>query len=342
MATEAETDTYLAELIDSFKDPEADTPELEDTGDADPEGTPGGEPETDPEGEVRPEADPAEGEDAKDAEKDPDLDQKVTVKVDGVDVEVSLSEVKAGYQRQADYTRKTQELKAEREAFEANSQEAITALTEVQNLRSGWDENPIDVIAQYVMATGDPANALIAVEQYLAGKPGALPQNFLDFRGIDKATQERLATQVELAALRSQNGRTTAAQQAAEQAARELQANQAEHAQLVQAYETQTLEILAEEGLTFTGEDLTAFKNKLATYAVDNEITNLKAAYKAMSYEDAKAKAAITAKAVATAAARKAAGAVTRTGSPTGGSPTGGKETTDELLLRLLAENTKG
>jgi len=61
-----------------------------------------------------------------------------TVKVDGREEQVSLDELQNGYQRQADYTRKTQELASERErlaqgeaivqALEADPEGAITAL----------------------------------------------------------------------------------------------------------------------------------------------------------------------------------------------------------------------
>jgi hypothetical protein len=61
-----------------------------------------------------------------------------TVKVDGREEQVSLNELQNGYQRQADYTRKTQELASERErlaqgeaivqALEADPEGAITAL----------------------------------------------------------------------------------------------------------------------------------------------------------------------------------------------------------------------
>ena len=61
-----------------------------------------------------------------------------TVKIDGVEQSVSLDELRNGYQRQADYTRKTQELATERErlaqgeaivqALESDPQGAIEAL----------------------------------------------------------------------------------------------------------------------------------------------------------------------------------------------------------------------
>ena len=43
-----------------------------------------------------------------------------TVKVDGDEQEVTLSELQNGYQRQADYTRKTQQVAAEKERFAAS------------------------------------------------------------------------------------------------------------------------------------------------------------------------------------------------------------------------------
>ena len=61
-----------------------------------------------------------------------------TVKIDGREESVSLNELQNGYQRQADYTRKTQELASERErlaqgeaivqALESDPEGAITAL----------------------------------------------------------------------------------------------------------------------------------------------------------------------------------------------------------------------
>jgi hypothetical protein len=45
-----------------------------------------------------------------------------TVKIDGEEVEVNLDELRNGYQRQADYTRKSQSLAEQRKAYEANLQ----------------------------------------------------------------------------------------------------------------------------------------------------------------------------------------------------------------------------
>jgi hypothetical protein len=63
-----------------------------------------------------------------------------TVKVDGEEMQVSVDELRNGYQRQADYTRKTQELAAERErlsqgeaivqALESDPKSAVSALAD--------------------------------------------------------------------------------------------------------------------------------------------------------------------------------------------------------------------
>ena len=55
----------------------------------------------------------------------PEAEPTVTVKIDGKDVEVPLSELKNGYQRQADYTRKTMEVSEQRKAAEAERAQAL-------------------------------------------------------------------------------------------------------------------------------------------------------------------------------------------------------------------------
>jgi len=79
------------------------------------------------------------------------LGDNYTVRIDGEDQMVSLQELQNGYQRQADYTRKTQELASERErlaqgeaivqALEANPQGAITALSDAFGVSSVGNQN---------------------------------------------------------------------------------------------------------------------------------------------------------------------------------------------------------
>ena len=70
-----------------------------------------------------------------------------TVTVDGEQMDVSQTELINGYQRQADYTRKTQELATERErlaqgeaivqALESDPESAVSALADAFGIRMG-------------------------------------------------------------------------------------------------------------------------------------------------------------------------------------------------------------
>lgn len=69
--------------------------------------------------------------DVNDQDVDPDPDsepdaepQTFTVKIDGKEVEVSLDELKNGYQRQSDYTKKTMEAAEQRKTADAERQQA--------------------------------------------------------------------------------------------------------------------------------------------------------------------------------------------------------------------------
>lgn len=56
------------------------------------------------------------------AEEEEDKPPLFTVKVDGKNVEVTLEELQKGYSREADYTRKTQQVSEERRAFQAEAE----------------------------------------------------------------------------------------------------------------------------------------------------------------------------------------------------------------------------
>ena len=63
-----------------------------------------------------------EVEEAEVAQETKEVDPVYRVKVDGEEFEVSLDELRDGYQRQSDYTRKSQSLAEQRKAYEANLQ----------------------------------------------------------------------------------------------------------------------------------------------------------------------------------------------------------------------------
>jgi len=68
--------------------------------------------ETEAQAEEQPESEETE------EQAQPAADSKFTVRIDGKDEQVPLSELLAGYSRQSDYTRKTQALATDRKAFE--------------------------------------------------------------------------------------------------------------------------------------------------------------------------------------------------------------------------------
>lgn len=113
-----------------------------------------------------PEAQNAEGETPSE-EAQPEA-EKFTVKIDGKEVEVSLDELKAGYQRQQDYTRKTTEAAETRKAAEAelskarqqqealytqlNRNEAVLQAALEEQAKTDWDAllkaDPVEFIRQ--------------------------------------------------------------------------------------------------------------------------------------------------------------------------------------------------
>lgn len=111
---------------DKNEAPQGDEPSDDDTEDESTEQvTDEGE---DDEGEEPEESEDDESEDESDEEEESDEDDErepvYTVKVDGQEVDVPLSELVKGYSRTADYTRKTQELSAVRKQAEAIAQES--------------------------------------------------------------------------------------------------------------------------------------------------------------------------------------------------------------------------
>lgn len=104
--TDEKAQSAQAEEGDEGANPSAETQSEDDDGEGAEEGSKEGE------------EDEASRQDEEDDENQPSAAEKFTVKIDGKDVEVDRNEVIAGYQRQADYTRKTQDLSKEKQAFD--------------------------------------------------------------------------------------------------------------------------------------------------------------------------------------------------------------------------------
>jgi len=124
------------------------------------------EPESDEDDSDEDDSEEGESDDDEDDE-DEEREATYTVKIDGQEVEVTESELRNGYQRMADYTRKTQELAAGRKAVEAEFQQTREVRTALEQqlaqlgqvmqqfapAEPNWDQlratDPIEFAAQW-------------------------------------------------------------------------------------------------------------------------------------------------------------------------------------------------
>ena len=247
--------------------------------------------------------------DEEDAEDSGNDGEKFTVKVDGESFEVTLDELKSGYQRQADYTREKQALKATIEEFETIREEFAEQVNAMAELDGAWEENPVGVLAHFASNTANPTQAVALLIQDLAAS-NLLDRSFMEMFGITPEIQQEWARESELTALRSQTQQASSSKNAELEAAKmELEVQRA-----IAQYDAQIDEIIDSEGLNLTVKERTAFRKDLATYAAENELTNLKAAYKALKYEESQKNKAQAAKVVAKAKQKKATTVVSRSG----------------------------
>lgn len=237
-----------------------------------------------------------------------------TVKVDGETFEVTLEELKSGYQRQADYTRDKQALKKEIEQFEEVKIELSETLQGIQQLDEAWEENPIQVLAHFTANTQNPTHAVALLIKELA-VANLLDQAFLETFGVTPEIRNQWAQETEVQQLRGQVSKTSSKRdQELEMAKMELDIQKA-----LAEYERQVDDIIAAEGLNLTVKQRNEFRQKLAKYASENELTNLKAAYKAFQYEEVQKKKAVAKRTAEKAKQKKAASVSTRSGSSADG-----------------------
>lgn len=130
-----------------------------------------------------------------DAEGEAEEPKKFTVTIDGKDYEVTEDDLKAGYQRGADYSRKTQALAEERRAFQAE-------VSQVQQERSQYAQL-LPVLAQQIaqalppqpdpaLRQTDPIEYMLQKEQYEEGMQRLLAAQQEMQRVQNQTQQERL------------------------------------------------------------------------------------------------------------------------------------------------------
>lgn len=134
-------------------------------------------------------------------------DYKVKVKINGQEQEVPLSELRNGYQRQADYTAKTQELSQQRNEVEAAKQQynqyvqsiPMLALVAEQNVKTAADQLYSQEMVD--LATNDPAEYVAQkalLEKHIAENQKAyqqMSQQYAEYQNQNTQQHQQLLSE---------------------------------------------------------------------------------------------------------------------------------------------------
>ncbi len=122
------------------------------------------------------------------AEQDADLH---TVRIDGAEQGVTLEELKAGYQRQADYTRKTQSLADERRTLQSERSQYQALLQSLSQTLAAGPQGPPD----QALFDSNPAEYIRQSEQWqarqqVAGAAAREQQRLHELQSLEEAEAE--------------------------------------------------------------------------------------------------------------------------------------------------------
>jgi hypothetical protein len=252
-----------------------------------------GDPDTQDESEID-EDDELDEELSEEAEEDVETDEEddfesdsFVVKVDGEEFSVTLNELKAGYSRQAHFTRSMQALKEEREAFETEISQYSDTLGQLSALDEAWESNPVSVMTSLLGSTENPSYYLGLIIKEAAANDLLTPEA-LQYFGIDEDTKRGWSTETEIERLRREIQEREAAEHRRSQE-NEVQASEARVQEAIRMFDNQISEIIAIEGLDFpTTKERAEFKADVLRYANDNNILDLHKAYAALAYEQSR------------------------------------------------------
>lgn len=285
----ADLDSFLAEdsddaapeaATDEHPEPEADEPEDLDDVEAVDEDVD----DVEEDHEENPDEDPDEpvDEDDEDEETDGDEPQTFTVKVDGEEQEVSADELVKGYQRHADYTRKTQALKdRENEVgqlydgmqswYEARAADPGAWISEI----AGGTDDPAGTLAAAIGNTQDP-NGLLAWTIRTMAENGQLAEKFVESFGLEDVYKVADSAANDHRVERLEKEISTD---------REERAKQARTAEILAEYDRQWQSVVSSEGLELSPEQAVQAKVEVMRFAKDQRIGNLETAYAAMAHK---------------------------------------------------------
>lgn len=211
-----------------------------------------------------------------------DVDEEATYRLsDGT--EVTGADLRGGYMRQADYTRKTQEVAKRRKEVEDLYGRMEQWYQDRSSNPSGWvreiadgTDDPDGVMVEAIGSADKPTVSLAKVIRGLA-EGGKLDKEFVDHFGL-----QEVAAKADEA---TGDDRVARLEQKIEQD-RETREAQERQQQVLSELEGQWRSIVDSEGLTFEGSEAeTQTKVELMRFARDNEIPNLQTAWAAMQYQ---------------------------------------------------------
>ncbi len=323
---EAEPEVPEAPVVEGDAEVDGET-EVEDdsTEEAETDGEPEGEPDVEDDAEVDEEGDAQEDDEGTEVDGPVAVTDDATYRLaDGT--EVSGAELKDGWLRQADYTRKTQELATQRTEVESLQQRMVDWYEERAGNPAEWiteiaaeTDNPAATIADALGADKDPTNAVAWVLRSLAER-GKLSDDFVKQFGLegfaDKASSYEADTKL------SRLERQVQEERDARQKAEQERTDGAKTQTILADYERQWASIVQTEGLTYDSPKR-EFEDKLAVmrFARDNEIPNLEHAYAAYARTQPKAKAKSNVVAKETVERKRKAKAVSAKAPPAGPAP---------------------
>ena len=194
--------------------------------------------------------------------------------------EVSGSELRDGWLRQADYTRKTQALAKQRKDVESMQKQISDWIEERQSDPGKWvleiaGDNPPGVLAEAISSTEDPTSSLAWTIRTLAER-GKLDEQFVQQFGLDEVAGKGLPPE--------QEDRIAKLERELREE-RERQSKDERTQQILETFNSQWDSIKTSEGLEYQSPaEEQAAKLDLMRFARDAGIPNLEHAWAASRY----------------------------------------------------------
>lgn len=226
----------------------------------------------------------AEGEESQEEEQPAETsslsDDTTLVLDDGT--QVTGRDLKDGYLRQSDYTKKTQELAEERKKVEQVYQNMEDWYRERAENPAAWvneialnQDSPDIVLSQAIQQSDNPTGLMARVLKD-AVQSGAMSDEFNEAFGIQELAQQAKEGESDDRVARLERQLQQQEQQRQEEKQREEAL-----AQINQQWE----DIKSREGLQFSGNDETDAKLSLMRFARDKGLSDLETAWAAMAYQ---------------------------------------------------------